>query len=53
VSVTGVDIAAPMVQQAGFKVLTTHQPLAKGNERFNWVGEISIAPWVIYVLAQL
>jgi ubiquinone/menaquinone biosynthesis C-methylase UbiE len=38
--------------ETGFKLLKTHKPLATGNEPIEWVNEIRIAPWTIYVLRK-
>jgi len=38
--------------QACLEVVAMYKPLAKGDEPYQWVNEIKIAPWVIYVLTQ-
>lgn len=38
--------------QAGLDVLAKYEPLATGNEPYQWVNETRIAPWVIYVLGK-
>jgi ubiquinone/menaquinone biosynthesis C-methylase UbiE len=38
--------------QARLKVVQTYKPLAKGTEPYEWISEIKIAPWVIYVLKK-
>lgn len=35
---------------AGLKLVAMCEPLAKGDEPYNWISETKIAPWVIYVL---
>jgi SAM-dependent methyltransferase len=37
--------------RAGLTPVQTLRPLARPGEKFDWVSETSIAPWVIYVLA--
>ena len=37
---------------AGLKLVATHAPLGRADEPFAWVSEKTIAPWVIYVLAN-
>jgi SAM-dependent methyltransferase len=36
--------------RANLKPVVTYEPLAKGDEPYQWVNETKIAPWVIYVL---
>jgi SAM-dependent methyltransferase len=36
---------------SGLDLVCRHAPLGREGEPFEWVSEISIAPWVIYVLA--
>jgi SAM-dependent methyltransferase len=37
---------------AGFELLARHQPLGREQEPYPWQTELSIAPWVIYVLGS-
>jgi SAM-dependent methyltransferase len=37
-------------KRAGLRTIETHRPLAQPAEGYPWVSEITIAPWVIYVL---
>jgi ubiquinone/menaquinone biosynthesis C-methylase UbiE len=37
-------------KRAGLRLLKTHRPLGYGTEPYSWVSEITISPWVIYVL---
>jgi hypothetical protein len=37
-------------QRAGLAPIQVHRPLARPDEPFAWVSEVTIAPWVIYVL---
>jgi len=37
---------------AGLRVITQHCPLGKEGEPWPWKSELSVAPWVIYVLAS-
>jgi SAM-dependent methyltransferase len=36
--------------RAGLELVEMRKPLATGDEPYNWVSEIRIAPWVIYAL---
>lgn len=36
---------------AGLTPISIYKPLARGDEPYRWVTEMTIAPWVIYVLA--
>ena len=38
--------------RTGLNIAEIYKPLAKPDERFDWVNETRIAPWVIYVLAR-
>jgi ubiquinone/menaquinone biosynthesis C-methylase UbiE len=38
--------------QAGLELVRTYRPLAVENEPYEWVNEMTIAPWVIYVLKR-
>jgi len=38
--------------RAGLELVEVHEPLAKGDEPYNWVSETRIAPWVIYALRR-
>jgi SAM-dependent methyltransferase len=38
-------------KEAGFTVVATHKPLARGDEPYTWVNETHIAPWVVYALS--
>jgi trans-aconitate methyltransferase len=37
-------------RDAGLQSVAKYEPLATGNEPYEWVSETRIAPWVIYVL---
>lgn len=39
-------------RKSGLEVLAVHRPLGKADEPYEWVNELDIAPWVIYVLGQ-
>jgi predicted TPR repeat methyltransferase len=39
-------------RNAGLELLGTCKPLASGDELYEWVNEMRIAPWVIYVLKR-
>jgi SAM-dependent methyltransferase len=41
-----------LYRQIGLEVVKTHKPLAKPDEPFDWVSEVKIAPWAIYVLGK-
>lgn len=53
-----VDILCPdasyreIYAQAGLDVVAKYEPLATGNEPYQWVNETKVAPWVIYVLKK-
>jgi len=40
-----------LFKQSGFKIDETYKPLGSMNEPFNWISEIQIAPWMIFVLS--
>jgi hypothetical protein len=35
---------------AGLELIACHKPLGREDEPYRWRSELSIAPWVIYVL---
>jgi hypothetical protein len=35
--------------RSGLTVMAVHRPLATGREPYEWVSELEVAPWVIYV----
>ena len=37
-------------RRAGLRVVATHRPLGRRDEPYPWVSEMTIAPWVVYVL---
>ena len=37
---------------AGLRIIDTYKPLATGHEPYQWVNEMKIAPWTIYVLKK-
>ena len=37
---------------AGLSVIDLVQPLARGDEKFDWVSETTVPPWSIYVLGK-
>jgi len=39
-------------QQANLTVVAKYEPLATGDEPYQWINERQIAPWVIYVLSR-
>lgn len=39
-------------KQAGFEVIETVQPLARGDEPFQWVSECEVPCWTIYALKK-
>ncbi len=39
-----------MFEMAGLDHVATYKPLGRKEEPFNWVSEITIAPWMIFVL---
>lgn len=42
-----------LFSKSEMKLVETRKPLAKTEEPYQWVNEIKIAPWVIYVLKKL
>lgn len=38
-----------LFHRAGLQLIATHRPLGRDYERFDWVNETRIPPWVIYV----
>ena len=38
--------------RSGLDVVEVYRPLGRADEPFEWVSEMTIAPWVIYVLEQ-
>lgn len=41
-----------LFKKAGLKLEATYKPLGRQDEPFNWVSELSIAPWMIFVLSR-
>ncbi|MEW5924398.1 MAG: class I SAM-dependent methyltransferase [Candidatus Zixiibacteriota bacterium] len=41
-----------LYMKSGLTLLRTHQPLARKDEPYQWVNELNIAPWTIYVLEK-
>lgn len=41
-----------LYRKAGLDVVATYEPLATGDEPYQWISETTIAPWVIYVLRR-
>ena len=41
-----------LYEQAGLELVATHRPLGRPDERYPWVNETHISPWVIYRLRQ-
>ena len=41
-----------LFREAGLEAVQVSKPLAKGDERYSWVSETQVAPWVIYVLRR-
>jgi len=37
---------------SGLDLVASHKPLGRENEPYRWESELSIAPWVIYVLGR-
>jgi NADPH2:quinone reductase len=37
---------------SGLKVVGMYKPLGRADEPYDWINEISVAPWVIYVLEK-
>ena len=45
-----VDDYHELFKKAGLSVESVYKPLGKKEEPFNWVSEMEIAPWIIFVL---
>ncbi len=41
-----------LFDQAGLKLEATYKPLGYKDEPYNWVSELKIAPWMIFVLSK-
>jgi SAM-dependent methyltransferase len=41
-----------LFSEAGLKVVATYAPLGKAEEPYQWKSELTVAPWLIYVLSQ-
>ena len=41
-----------LFEKAGLSLEATYKPLGTEDEPFNWVSEIQIAPWIIFVLSK-
>ncbi len=39
-----------LFKKAGLSVESVYKPLGKKEEPFNWISEMEIAPWIIFVL---
>lgn len=46
------DSYQELYRKAELNLVATYKPLATGDEPYQWVNEIRIAPWVIYVLQR-
>ena len=40
-------------RESGLDVVAVHRPLGRAEEPYKWVNELTIAPWVIYVLGKM
>lgn len=40
-------------EQSALKVIGVYKPLGRAVEPYNWINEMSIAPWAIYVLEKV
>ena len=47
------DSYREVFERAGLGVEAMYEPLATGDEPYDWVNETRIAPWVIYVLRKI
>lgn len=43
---------AEVYRRAGLEAIARYQPLARGDESYEWVSETTIPPWVIYVIGK-
>lgn len=41
-----------LFKRAGFRLDATYKPLGYKDEPYNWVSELNIAPWMIFVLSK-
>lgn len=41
-----------LYKKVGLDLINIYKPLASGDEPYNWLNEIKIAPWTIYVLKK-
>ena len=41
-----------LFDKCGLNIETRYNPLGKPNEEIEWKSELTIAPWVIYVLKK-
>jgi hypothetical protein len=37
-------------KEASLRLLQKYEPLARGDEPYNWVSEAEIAPWALYMV---
>jgi ubiquinone/menaquinone biosynthesis C-methylase UbiE len=42
-----------LYDEVGLQVLEVYRPLATGEEPYKWISEMTIAPWVIYILEAI
>ena len=47
-----VDDYQKLFDMAGLEIETTYKPLGYDHEPFDWVSEMKIAPWMIFVLKK-
>lgn len=41
-----------LFEKAGLKLEATYKPLGRRDEPFKWISELTIAPWMIFVLSR-
>ncbi|MCI0382357.1 MAG: class I SAM-dependent methyltransferase [Chlamydiae bacterium] len=47
------EILCDLFIKAGFRILKKHFPLGRLDENPNWISEIKVAPYVIYILEKI
>ena len=41
-----------LFEKAGLVLEATYKPLGQKDERYNWISETHIAPWMIFILSK-
>lgn len=48
-----VDDYRKLFDMSGLEIEATYKPLGYFSEPYNWISEIEIAPWMIFVLRKM